>query len=149
MDSVDLAILKILASNARISWADLGRAVKLSSPAAAERVAKLERQGLITNYAARLNREALGYGVTALVGVDLSHAKHRKAFLKIVEKTPQIIECYHITGDFDYMLKVVCRTAADLDTLLNDVLKGGDAVARTRTMFILGTSKEELFEGGE
>lgn len=145
MDDIDLKALRLLARSGRMTWAELAQNLGLSAPSSAERVRRLEEAGVIRRYGAVLDRDALGYGFAALVGVDLSHPRHRVRFLEIVRKAPEILECHHVTGDHDYVLKVACRNAADLDRLINDVLKQGIAVARTRTMIVLSTSKDELF----
>ena len=145
MDDIDLKALRLLARSGRMTWAELAQHLGLSAPSSAERVRRLEEAGVVKRYGAVLDREALGYGFAAMVGVDLSHPRHRAKFLEIVAKAPEILECHHVTGDHDYVLKVACRNAADLDRLINDVLKQGTAVARTRTMIVLSTANDELF----
>src|SRR5205085_6230291 len=120
MDSIDSTALDVLARQGRISWADLAERLGLSPPAAAERVRRLEAQGLIRGFAAVVDPEALGYPLLAFVGVSLEHAKHRAAFLKLVEQLPQVLECHHVAGEEDYLLKVRCRDTRDLERLISD-----------------------------
>ena len=145
MDDVDHLILRLLARHGRMTWAELAQRIGLSAPAAAERVKRLEERGVIRGFAALLDRDALGAGLTAFIGVDLRDTSQRAAFLEAVAATPAILECHHVTGDHDYLLKVACRDPRELDGLINDVLKRGPAVARTRTVVVLASPKEALF----
>lgn len=149
MDEVDYSVMRLLVAQGRMTWAELAQRIKLSAPAAAERVRRLEERGLITGFGAILNRTALGAGLTAFIGVDLAGAAHRPAFLEIVSATPAVLECHHVTGEYDYLLKVACADPRDLDRLINEVLKQGPAVARTRTLVVLSSPKESLFAPDE
>ena len=149
MDEVDYSVMRLLVAQGRMTWAELAQRIKLSAPAAAERVRRLEERGLITGFGAILNRAALGAGLTAFIGVDLAGAAHRPAFLEIVSATPAVLECHHVTGEYDYLLKVACADPRDLDRLINEVLKQGPAVARTRTLVVLSSPKESLFAPDE
>jgi Lrp/AsnC family leucine-responsive transcriptional regulator len=86
----------------------------------------------------------VGFPLTAFVSVTLAGPEHRRAFLARVAKVPEIQECHHVTGDDDYLLKLRCRGAADLDRLLTEELKGGPGVARTRTQVALRSEKESV-----
>lgn len=145
MDDVDILILRLLVQNGRMSWSDLSQRIKLSPPATAERVKRLEERGLIRGYAAVLEREALGAGLTAFIDVDLTDSSRRAEFLALIAATPQVLECHHVTGDHDFRLKVACGSPRELDQLVSDVLKGGSVVARTRTSVVLSSPKEALF----
>lgn len=145
MDAVDYVALRELVSQGRMTWAELAQRMKLSSPAAAERVRRLEERGVIKGYGAVLDRDKLGHGFTAFVGVDLAHGSHRAEFLARVASLPEVLECHHVTGDHDYLLKLACRSPIHLDHVLNEDLKQGPAVARTRTLVVLSSPKEALF----
>src|SRR5687767_2394344 len=84
MDETDLKVLETLMQDARISWASLGETLGLSPPAAAERVRKLESAGIIRGFSARLDAEALGFGLTAFIAVRLDRPEQRQPFLKAV-----------------------------------------------------------------
>ncbi|MBX3638526.1 MAG: Lrp/AsnC family transcriptional regulator [Rubrivivax sp.] len=146
MDEVDLQILHLLAHNGRMTWAELAQRVRLSPPATAERAKRLEERGIIRGYAALIDREALGAGLTAFVDVDLVDSGRRPAFLALVASLPSVLECHHVTGDHDYRLKVACSGPRDLDRLINEVLKGDALVARTRTAIVLASPKETAFQ---
>jgi Lrp/AsnC family transcriptional regulator, leucine-responsive regulatory protein len=144
MDEIDVAILSTLLSDGREAWARLGERVGLTGPAVAERVRRLEEQGVIRGYAALVSPEAAGFPLTAFVSVTLETPHHRAAFLARVAALPEIQECHHVTGDDDYLLKVRCRGPADLDRLLTEQLKGGPGVVRTRTQVALRSEKESV-----
>ncbi len=142
MDTIDKKALAHLMADGRESWADLGEHLGLSAPAAAERVRKLEDRGVIRQFAAIADPTLAGYPVLAFVFVTLSSQARRKAFLAAVGRNASILECHHVAGDDDYLLKVRCKTMGDLDVLLSDDLKGRMGVARTRTTVVLGSAKE-------
>ncbi len=143
-DAIDTKAMRHLMQNGRASWADLGTALGLSAPAAAERVRKLEDRGVIRGYAALPDPDAAGFPVLAFVYVTLVSQNARTPFLKAVRAHPLIQECHHVAGDDDFLLKVRCRGMHDLDPLLSDELKGRLGVARTRTTIVLGTVKETI-----
>ena len=143
-DAIDTKAVCHLMQDGRASWADLGTALGLSAPAAAERVRKLEDRGVIRGYAALPDPEAAGFPVLAFVSVTLVSQNARAPFLRAARAHPTIQECHHVAGDDDFLLKVRCRSMRDLDTLLSDELKGRLGVARTRTTIVLGTVKETV-----
>jgi Lrp/AsnC family leucine-responsive transcriptional regulator len=143
-DAIDTKAMRHLMQDGRASWADLGTALGLSAPAAAERVRKLEDRGVIRGYAALPDADAAGFPVLAFGYVTLVSQNARAAFLKAVRAHALIQECHHVAGDDDFLLKVRCRGMRDLDPLLSDELKGRLGVARTRTTIVLGTVKETV-----
>src|SRR5258706_4468460 len=144
ISTVDSKALNLLMRRGRASWAELAKHLGLSPPAAAERVRKLEERGVIRGYAALVSAEALGYPLTAFVAVTLEHPKHRQAFLRRVAGMKEIVECHHVTGDYDYLLKVRSRSTQDLDRVLSEKLKAVAGVARTVTTIVLSTVKESV-----
>lgn len=125
-----------------MSWTQLGEQLGLTPPAAADRAARLQAKGVITGYAAQINAEAVGLALTAFIEVTLEHPRARTAFLKKVGTMAAILECHHIAGDFDYLLKTRVRATRDLESLISEVLKSIRGVARTKTTIVLGTAKE-------
>lgn len=142
MDALDRKALSLLMADGRASWAELGSHLSLSAPAAAERVRKLEERGVIRRFAAIADPVLAGYPVLAFVFVTLLSQAKRKAFLAAVGRNASILECHHVAGDDDYLLKVRCQTMGELDALLSEDLKGRMGVARTRTTVVLGSAKE-------
>jgi len=144
LDAQDAKALELLQQQGRITWADLGQVLGLSPPAAAERVRRLEANGVIRGYTALTDGRTLGFELTAFVGVSLEKPKYRAAFLELVQQLPEIQECHHVTGDHDYLLKVRCRNTLDLERIINEHLKGTAGVSQTRTTIVLSTSKESV-----
>jgi Lrp/AsnC family transcriptional regulator, leucine-responsive regulatory protein len=144
IDTLDAKAMSLLMKEGRTTWAELGQRLGLSAPSAADRVHKLEKRGFIRGYSALLDPGALGYPLTAYVSVTLGDHRQRAMFLRGIDKMEQIVECHHVAGDDDYLLKVRCRGTQDLDRLLAKELKDRLGVARTRTTIVLSTAKETV-----
>jgi Lrp/AsnC family transcriptional regulator, leucine-responsive regulatory protein len=144
LDGLDRKALTLLMKHGRATWAELAQTLGLSPPAAADRVRKLEQQGVIRGYAALLDGASLGYSLVAYVLVSLGSQRKRLAFLRAIESMQEIAECHHIAGEGDYLLKVRCRDTHDLDRILVRELKDGLGVAHTRTTVVLSTLKETV-----
>ncbi|HIK46489.1 MAG TPA: Lrp/AsnC family transcriptional regulator [Leptolyngbyaceae cyanobacterium M65_K2018_010] len=142
LDEFDIKILLTLVNRGRITWAELASQLGLSAPATADRVKRLEERGIIEGYSAQLNAEALGLDLTAFIAVTLDQPRHRDGFLALVQSTAEILECHHVTGDDDYLLKVRCRNTKALEGLISDRLKSIPGVVKTRTLIVLSTVKE-------
>jgi Lrp/AsnC family leucine-responsive transcriptional regulator len=142
MDATDITILRALVANARTTFADLAERIGLSGPSTAERVRKLEERGVVRGYHAELDPAALGLGLTALVAVTLESPAHREGFLGGIAALPGVVECYHVAGDDDYVLKAHVAGTAGLEALVSDGLKAIPGVARTRTTVVLSTLLE-------
>jgi Lrp/AsnC family leucine-responsive transcriptional regulator len=135
-------LVRHLQENGRESWAKLGESAGLTGPAVAERVRRLEDDGVIRGYAALVDPLAVGAQLTAFVAISLEGADTRAAFVARIEALPEVQECHHVTGDDDYLLKVRCRDTLDLDRLISRDLKSVRGVTRTRTTIALRTAKE-------
>ena len=139
---MDSEILSRLQANGRESWAALGQALGVTGPAIAERVRKLEERGAIRGYTALLDPDQLGLPLLAFVAVTLERPDHRAAFLERIQSLPEVQECHHVAGDYDYLVKIRCRGTSDLDRLISDELKSFEGIVRTRTIIVLKTTKE-------
>ncbi len=145
MDDLDRKTLRFLMTQGRGTWAELGKLLHLTAPAAAERARKLEAEGVILGYAAIVDAQKLGFPLTALIAVTIGDQRKRSNFLRLAERHEQIVECHHVAGEDDYLLKVRCRGTQDLDHFLSKTLKDGDlGVVRTRTTVVLSTAKETV-----
>jgi Lrp/AsnC family leucine-responsive transcriptional regulator len=142
LNSIDFKALQHLMAQGRITWSDLAGLLELSAPATADRVRRLEEKQVIKGYAALIDPQAVGCSLTAFVFVTVDRPKHRSNFLKKVSALPEIQECHHIAGDDDYVLKVRCADASELEKLIGEELKGMAGVLRTRTTIVLSTVKE-------
>lgn len=150
MDDIDLRLIELLAVNARTSYADLALEVGLSAPSTAERVRRLEERGVIVGYEARVDPAALGRDLTAFVSVSVGDRAQTRAFLAAVARLPEVVECHHVAGDDDYLLKVHVDGTRGLEALVTDRLKAIKGVTRTRTTVVLSTTLDRpvTVEGG-
>jgi Lrp/AsnC family transcriptional regulator, leucine-responsive regulatory protein len=120
IDDVDQKILEALAENARISLKELAQAAGLSSPSAAERLRRLEERGIIAAFTIDIDAAALGYPLQAIVRVrPLPGQLH--VVQRIIQDTPQFVECDKVTGDDCFIARLVVRSMAELDTILDKV----------------------------
>ncbi len=144
LDQIDHKVLEILQSNAKITNAQLSKEIGLSPAPTLERVKKLETSGIIQSYHAQLDREKVGLGVTTFVQVSLvGHKKQvTEAFVEHINQIPEVIECHHVTGDSDFLLKIIARDISSYQKLMLEKINEIDEVANTRTMVILSTFKE-------
>ncbi len=143
LDTVDLTLLQILQEDCKTSLARLGEAVTLSAPAVMKRLRKLEQAGVIKGYRAELDGRLVGLDVTAFVGVSLNYPKNLEPFTRMLEATPGIQECHHVTGKWSLLLKVKARNTAALEELISQ-LRQVDSVERTETLVVLSTRKESM-----
>ena len=118
LDSVNLRLLSELQADGRITLAQLGRRVGLSAPAVAERVQRLERAGVIRGYHADLDPRALGFPVAAIVRIRPSPGRLQR-IPEIARETPEVAECYRITGEDCYLLRIQLRSIDDLEEVLD------------------------------
>jgi Lrp/AsnC family leucine-responsive transcriptional regulator len=143
MDAIDLRILELLQKDGRATHSEIAKTVGLSAPSVGERVKKLEHSGVIRKYAGILDPERVNRTITAFIAVSLDKPLHAKAFLQRILELDDVLECYHVTGDMDYILKVRTRSTAALESLISNDLRPLDGVQRTRTSVVLSSSKEE------
>jgi Lrp/AsnC family leucine-responsive transcriptional regulator len=144
MDQIDRHILKILQANSRASASEISKEVALSLPAVSERIRKLEESGVIASYGIRVNRAASGYHLLAMMFVSIDKTEQIDNFRKQIIAFPQVLECHHIAGEYDYLLKLLLRDTTELEDFLSRQLKSIDGVARTNTQVILSSLKEEI-----
>lgn len=134
MDAYNLKILKELQVNGRTSFAEIGRKIGLSAPSVAERVQKLEDEGVIEGYAAKLNFEKLGFGLNAIIELDVSYVQFKK-LLSEIGGFPEIYEFLKVTGKNSVILKAVARNNAGLENLINRL----SALGQPQTSIILSS----------
>lgn len=144
MDALDFKALSRLQQFGRDSWKHLGEILGITAQAVADRVHRLEQQGVVHGYAALIDPESVGLHTTAFIAVSLDRPKHRDAFLERVSSLSEVQECHHVSGDDDYLLKIRCRGTGDLERVVSDEIKGIPGVVRTRTTIVLRTAKETV-----
>jgi Lrp/AsnC family leucine-responsive transcriptional regulator len=146
LDKVDRSILRVLQEEGRISNLRLAERVNLTPTPCLERVKRLERDGYITSYGARLDRQRLGLGLVIFVEVTLDRTSTDvfERFADAVLSIPEIIECHMLAGGFDYLLKIAVSDMAAYRALLGDRLTAIPGVAQTHTYVVM----EEVKAGG-
>ncbi|MFW6691443.1 Lrp/AsnC family transcriptional regulator [Streptomyces sp. MAR4 CNX-425] len=141
MDAVDRQLIQALRENGRASYAELGRLVGLSGPSVTDRINRLESAGVITGYRATVDAALLGQGVTALIGLSLSEAGDHDDIAERLREQPEIEDCFFITGEASFMLKVRAPDVDGLGQLVRRLsrIKG---VSHTDTTVVLSTMWE-------
>lgn len=141
LDRFDRKILDLLQQDGRISNVDLAQRVNLSESACLRRVRSLEQGGLIERYAAILDHKQLGLSGTVFVHIALRREEQSElaAFEEAVQKIPEIMECYLMTGEFDYLLRLIVSDMADFERLHNDALTRLPGVARVNSSIAIRT----------
>ena len=117
LDRIGRAMLRVLQENARVSWRELGEAVSLSAPAAAERVHKMEEAGIIEGYRTRVDPAHAGLPVTAFVLLKTT-AQHYPALTDFVRRSPEVSECHHVSGEHSFLIKVYVSGLPHLESLI-------------------------------
>lgn len=143
LDAIDRKILALLQDNGRMTNAALAEAVGLTPTPMLQRIRKLEQAGVITGYMAMVDPSKVGRSVLAFIHVTLrSHGVpvHQR-FLELVERLPEVLECHHIAGEEDFLLKIAVRDIAEVETFLLRRLGATDVIGRVKTTFVLSTSK--------
>jgi DNA-binding Lrp family transcriptional regulator len=143
LDEIDREVLRYLQKDARISNAELARRVDLSPPGLQKRLKKLEEAGVIKGYATILNREAVGYDMLCFVQATLvRHVPEAVSHFKnAMKELPEVLECYHLTGEYDYLLKVVVHNRKHLEEFILETLTPIPGMDRVRTSLVLSEIK--------
>jgi DNA-binding Lrp family transcriptional regulator len=144
LDKTDRKILEILQSNAKITNAQLSKDIGLSPAPTLERVKKLENTGIIKSYHATLDTGRIGLGVSTFVLVSLKghNKKNIDAFLGEINNVPEVIECHHITGSGDFILKIIASDITAYQRLMLEKVSEIDVVDSLQSMVILSTFKD-------
>ncbi|MEI1247924.1 MULTISPECIES: Lrp/AsnC family transcriptional regulator [Rhizobium] len=139
LDTIDLAILRALQANARITNAELAERIGLSPSACSRRLDILERSGVIDGYHARLSHKALDYKMIAIVHISLSgqFAKTLAEFEAAVKLCPNVLVCYLMSGEYDYILRVAARDLEDYERIHRDWLSALPHVVKINSSFAL------------
>jgi Lrp/AsnC family transcriptional regulator, leucine-responsive regulatory protein len=145
MDRIDHALLEALQADARASLAELGKIIGLSISATNERVKKLVASGAIRGWSVRLDARKLGYPVLAFVNVLIDRPENESGFLDAIGNIDAVQECHHVTGEWNYMLKVRARDPEDLETLIGQRIKSIRGVMRSYAMIALSTAKDREY----
>ncbi|WP_299177629.1 Lrp/AsnC ligand binding domain-containing protein [uncultured Neptuniibacter sp.] len=146
LDRLDVSILRTLQKDGRISYVDLAEKVGLSSTPCIERVKRLEKEGYIEGYYARLNPQLLEYNMLVFVEISLSYQTPDafQTFNKAVEELPYILECHLVSGDADYLLKARINDMSEYRALLGDMLLTLPGVKNSKSYIVMEEVRETL-----
>jgi len=143
LDDKDRALLGFLQEDARITGTELAKRVDLSPPGLQKRVRKLEELGVIEAYRTLLNRETLGFDMLCFIQVTLQRHEPEaiQRFRDLVQSMPEVMECFHLTGEYDYLLKVIVHNRKHLEHFLVDELTPIRGMDKIRTSLVLSEIK--------
>ena len=134
MDALDRKIIHLLTENARMPVKEIAQKINLTSPAVSSRIHRLELEGIIGGYTVQLHRPDEPNRVGALVSVQTS-PDGREEFLALIQQESNVLQCYRVTGTYNFIVKVSCANIEDLEHLLNKIQQLGT----TNTQIILAT----------
>lgn len=141
MDHIDIKILRYLTKDARMNASQISQRVHLSISAVIERMKKLESSGLIKGYTAVIDEKQAGFNVQAMISIRLEHPKYNQEFNRQMCNHECVMECFYITGDFDYIARIGVSSTEELTKVLHDV-KQIPGVSLTRTYVVLDNIKQ-------
>lgn len=142
LDDIDRQLLELLQEDDRLALAELSKTVGIPASTVNDRIKRLVRQGMIAGFHARISPEALGLNLLAIMLVSWTNPKVEQAFLKRIKASPAVVECHHVTGAWNYLLKVRVATTRDLEKFLAETLKAVDGLERTETLIVLSSAKD-------
>ncbi len=144
LDKIDLKILRILQENSKITNLDLSKRIGLSPAPTLERVKKLENNGVISSYHAHVDPHSIGLNVQTFVLVSLAWQKKnaRQNFLQKVKEIDEIVSCFIITGEADFLVRIVCKDIPTYEQLLFKTLSQIEEIERLKTLMTLSTFKD-------
>ena len=147
LDRIDLKILDILQREGRISVTELAERISLSATPCSDRIKRMEREGVISGYHARVNPAALGKNLLVFLEIKLS-AKSGDVFDKVKKEllyVPEVMECHLVSGNFDYLVKARLTEMNEYRRLLGEILKRLPASAESRSYVVMEEIKETLY----
>jgi len=145
LDQLDKRILQALQANGRATYDEVAVGIGLSASATLRRVKRLEEAGVITGYAAQVAPEKVGLGLTAYINVRLAKASNQRSptdsFTAAVQSWPEVVECAALTGEMDFLLRVLVRDMAHYSAFIMDTLLKHPSVQDCKTSFVLDRVK--------
>jgi DNA-binding Lrp family transcriptional regulator len=146
LDNIDRSLLRALQADGRLSNVELARKISLSPPATHTRLKRLEKDGYIRQYSAVVDREKAGYDLLCFIhiGLQMHQVTQVEKFREATRKMPEVLECHHITGEYDYLLKVVLKNRKDLERFVVDKITPIPGIARIHTSLVLAEVKSTM-----
>lgn len=144
-DKQDLAILRLLLADSRLSLQDIGSKVHLSPTTCWTRIKRLEREGVINRYTVDVDRSRLGYHDTVIIQLTLaSHNEDTlQTFGEALESIPEVLDAYLVSGEYDYFLRIAVRSTRDYEQLLREKLYKIPGIRHSKSSFVLRTLKDK------
>ena len=144
MDTIDSAILDALKENSRMTASGISKRVSLSIPAVTERIRKLEEAEIIEAYTIKVNRIKTNYKLLSFIFVNIDQTEHIEDFRKSIVQCSSVLECHHVAGEYDYLLKVLVEDTQALEDFLSNTLKNIPGVLKSNTIISLSSLKENI-----
>ncbi|MDE7386256.1 MAG: Lrp/AsnC family transcriptional regulator [Muribaculaceae bacterium] len=143
LDEIDIRILCELQSNARLTNKELAAKIHLSTTPTFERVKRLEREGYISNYVAVLDADKLDCGFVAFCFIKMKQHTYQNSMriMEAVKDIPEIVECYNISGEYDFLLKIYTRDMKSYQKFILRILGDIDCIGSLNSSFVLGSVK--------
>ena len=142
LDDIDRKLLALLQDDDRLPLAELSKRTGVAASTINDRIKRLVAQGVIAGFHARLDPEKLGLELLAFMLVGWSNPKVEPVFLKKIRAARQVLECHHVTGIWNYLLKVRLKNTKELESFLSGTIKAVHGVERTETLITLSSAKE-------
>jgi Lrp/AsnC family leucine-responsive transcriptional regulator len=142
LDEIDRRILALLQEDDRLALAEIGRRVGLAASSVNDRIKRLVQQDIIQGFRAKVAAEPLGLDLLAFMFVGWGDPATEKPFLKRAAASAFVLECHHVTGAWNYLLKIRLANTRMLEQFINDVVKSVPGVQRTETLIVMSTAKE-------
>ena len=144
LDDTDVKILNMLIANGRVSYTDIAKEVGMKPPSVIDRIKKMETDGIIYDYCARVNYKKLGFDVVAFIGVSIDNPVHIDNFeTEIKNVDDDIVECCHVTGDFTLLLKVITKNTNTLAGIIKK-LRNFAGVVNTNAILVFSTMLDNV-----
>ena len=144
LDKKDVEILRLLQANGKLTVRDVAQKIHLSTTPTHERIKRLEREGFITQYAALLNHRLVNRGIMVICTVSLKDHDKRtaKAFIQAITNFPEVIECYNISGENDFLLKIVAASMDSYHKFYVNHLSEIKGIGQTKSSFVMDIIKQ-------
>ncbi len=145
LDKIDLQIIHLLQKDAKMKIKEIAAALGMTNTPIFDRIKKLEQAHIITGYSAQIDKEKVGLHLVAFCSITLDKHNQRniKQFETEVKKLDEVIECYHIAGMVDYLLKVVAKDMIEYQSFIATKLAALDNIGRVQSSFVMITVKED------
>jgi Lrp/AsnC family leucine-responsive transcriptional regulator len=144
LDDIDRELIALLQADDRVPVAEIGKRLNVPPSTLNDRIRRLVKQGTITGFHAHVSAEKVGLDLLAYVFVGWSDPKTEAEFLRRIARSPQVLECHHVTGAWNYLMKVRLPRTKDLETFLAGVVKDVPGLQRTETLIVLSSAKETM-----